>query len=188
MISDQVEWSSDSRSHREFVVRSVGVAHTPYKAVEDAPFQGRLAPVEASIEIHEEFTAALKDVDAATHLIVLYWAHLGRREVLQTRTPWGPEIRGVFACRSPSRPNPISFCVTELVRREGNRLVVRGLDAIDGSHVLDIKPYSSGIDMVSGASIDWFDRQQKEAHEPLDECVRPESAAGQSKRHLPDRT
>lgn len=160
MISDQVEWSSDSRSHREFVVRSVGVAHTPYKAVEDAPFQGRLAPVEASIEIHEEFTAALKDVDAATHLIVLYWAHLGRREVLQTRTPWGPEIRGVFACRSSARPNPISICVVELLERDGNRLTVRGLDAVDVSAILDIIPYSSAIDAVAGAGIKWFEERE----------------------------
>ena len=141
----------------EFTVRSIGVAQTPYHGTHEAPFQGRFSPSKAVLEIHEEYAAGLKDVEMATHLIVLYWAHTARRDILQTVTPWGPETRGVFACRSPSRPNPILFCVVELIGREGNRLVVRGLDATDGSHILDIKPYSARIDGVRDASIAWFD-------------------------------
>ena len=74
--------------------------------------------------------------------------------MLQTQTPFGPELRGVFACRSPSRPNPISFCVVDLLGREKNRLLVRGLDALDGSPLLDIKPYSKEVDCVPEARID----------------------------------
>jgi len=98
----------------------------------------------------------LKDVEQATHLIVLYWCHLGSRDTLQTKTPFGPEVRGVFACRSPSRPNPIAFCVSELLGVRENRLLVRGVDAVDGSPLLDIKPYSSEMDSVAGASIGWL--------------------------------
>ncbi len=153
--------TTDKEGGVEFTVRSIGVAHTPYHDMDNAPFQGRLSPSEAVLDIREEYAAGLKDVEMATHLIVLYWAHLARRDVLQTPTPWGPEIRGVFACRSPSRPNPILFCVVELVRREGNRLIVRGLDATDGSHILDIKPYSDRIDAVPDASIGWFEEQDR---------------------------
>jgi len=125
-----------------------------------APFQGRFSQAESVIEIYEGYATGLKDVEMASHLVVLYWAHLARRDVLETVTPWGPEVRGVFACRSPSRPNPISLCVVELLRREKNRLVVLGLDAIDGSHILDIKPYSARVDGVSEARIGWFDGDQ----------------------------
>lgn len=146
----------DKEDGEGFTVRPIGVAHTPYDDTHDAPRQGRMSDAEAVIEVREEYAPALKDVELASHLIVLYWAHMARRDVLQTVTPWGPETRGVFACRSPSRPNPISLCVVELVRREGDRLIVRGLDAADGSPVLDIKPYSAHIDGVPDAAISWL--------------------------------
>ena len=95
-------------------------------------------------------------MELATHLIILYWCDRANREKLQTRTPHGPEIRGVFACRSPSRPNPLAFCVVELVERQENKLLVRGLDALDKSILLDIKPYSAGIDSFPEASLPWF--------------------------------
>lgn len=91
-----------------------------------------------------------------THLIVLYWCHQAGRDKLQTRTPHGPEIRGVFAYRSPARPNPIAFCVAEILSWEGNRLLVRGIDAINGSPLLDIKPYTSDLDSITGARIGWM--------------------------------
>ncbi|MGB9791369.1 MAG: tRNA (N6-threonylcarbamoyladenosine(37)-N6)-methyltransferase TrmO [Thermacetogeniaceae bacterium] len=139
-------------------LKPIGVIHTPYKTPEDAPRQGRLKESTAELEVFPQFVAGLKDVEQATHLIVLYWCHLGDRETLQTRTPFGPELRGVFACRSPSRPNPIAFCVAELLEVRGNRLIVRGVDAVDGSPLLDIKPYSTEVDSVPGARIGWFEK------------------------------
>lgn len=134
----------------------IGIIRSPYRTLKEAPFQGRFSDQLAELEIYSQFAEGLKDVDQATHLIVLYWCHLAARNTLQTRTPFGPEIRGVFACRSPSRPNPIAFGVVELLEVKGNRLLVRGLDAVDGSPLLDIKPYSSDLDSISGARIGWF--------------------------------
>ncbi|MBC7238424.1 MAG: tRNA (N6-threonylcarbamoyladenosine(37)-N6)-methyltransferase TrmO, partial [Chloroflexi bacterium] len=96
-------------------------------------------------------------IEKATHLIVLYWCHMARRDVLVTKTPYGPEERGVFACRSPSRPNPIAFCVADVVKVERNRVIVKGLDAVDGSPLLDVKPYSASLDCVSEARIGWLE-------------------------------
>ncbi|MEW5932740.1 MAG: tRNA (N6-threonylcarbamoyladenosine(37)-N6)-methyltransferase TrmO [Bacillota bacterium] len=135
----------------------IGEVRSPYRMPEEAPQQGRFSDVLAELEVYPPFAEGLKDVEQATHLIVLYWCHLASRDTLVTRTPHGPEERGVFACRSPSRPNPIAFCVAELVGVEGRRLLVRGLDAVDGSPLLDIKPYSSRLDAVSGARIGWFE-------------------------------
>ena len=141
-------------------MRPIGVIRSPYRSMDEAPFQGRFSEEEAELEIFEEYAEGLKDVEASRYLILLYWGHLADRSVLQTVTPWGPEVRGVFACRSPSRPNPVEFCVVELLRREGKRLVVRGLDAVDGSTVVDIKPYSARIDSVPDAVIGWFEEKK----------------------------
>jgi len=147
--------------NEEILLKPIGVARTSYQGMNDAPFQGRFSGDRAVLEIAAEFSAGLKDVELSGYLIVLYWAHLADRMVLQTVTPWGPEVRGVFACRSPARPNPVSLCVVELLEREGNRLTVRGLDALDGSSILDIKPYSTAVDSVEGANIDWFDEGRR---------------------------
>ncbi len=144
------------------VLKQIGTAHTPFKNMNEAPFQGRFSENIAAIEVFDEYVAGLKDVEAAAYLIVLYWAHLADRQTLQTLTPWGPEVRGVFACRAPSRPNPINLCTVELLRIDGNYLTVRGLDAVDGSIILDIKPYSSRIDSIAGVSIGWFQGEGEE--------------------------
>jgi len=136
----------------------VGVIHSPYREKSEAPNQGRFSEETVELEIYPQFADALKDVEEAEYLIILYWCHQARRDVLQTRTPFGPELRGVFACRSPARPNPIAFCVAKLLEVKGNRLLVRGVDAIDGSPLLDIKPYSSDIDSIENARIGWFKR------------------------------
>ncbi|AFV11992.1 putative formylmethanofuran dehydrogenase subunit E [Thermacetogenium phaeum DSM 12270] len=136
----------------------VGVVHSPYREKSEAPFQGRFSEETVELEIYPRFADALKDVEMADYLIVLYWCHQVKRDVLQTKTPWGPELRGVFACRSPARPNPIAFCVAKLLKRDGNRLLVRGVEAIDGSPLLDIKPYSSEIDSVANARIGWLNK------------------------------
>ncbi|MEW6572345.1 MAG: tRNA (N6-threonylcarbamoyladenosine(37)-N6)-methyltransferase TrmO [Bacillota bacterium] len=136
-------------------LRPVGVIHSPFKTTREAPRQGRPAGAESEIEIFPEFAPALKDIEKATHLIVLYWCHLASRDVLQRTTPHGPEIRGVFACRAPFRPNPIAFCVVELLRVDGERLRVRGLDAVNGSPLLDLKPYFPELDSIPEARVDW---------------------------------
>ena len=155
-----MEKNENGRSGRgDMELKAIGVIRSPYCTMDQAPFQGRFSSDEAELEIYEEYAGGLKDVEASRYLIVLYWGHLADRGVLQTVTPWGPEIRGVFACRSPSRPNPVELCMVELLRREGNRLVVRGLDAVDWSAVVDIKPYSARIDCFPEADIGWFEEE-----------------------------
>lgn len=111
------------------------------------------------VKIFDEFCDGLRGLNTFSHLIILYWFHLREeeeeREVLKVvprRHPGAPEV-GVFASRSPSRPNPIGLCVVELVKIEKNRLFVRGLDAFEGSPVIDIKPYIPGADAFSNAVV-----------------------------------
>ena len=145
-------------------LQPIGIIHSPYKTIEDAPRQGRFSEHRVELEIYSDYLSGLKDIEKASHLIVLYWLHLADRDLLQTRTPFGSELRGVFACRSPSRPNPIAFCIATLLHRNGNRLLVQGIDALDGSPLLDLKPYSSDLDSISGVKIGWFKKQRKFNH------------------------
>ncbi|MEJ5186376.1 MAG: tRNA (N6-threonylcarbamoyladenosine(37)-N6)-methyltransferase TrmO [Candidatus Geothermincolales bacterium] len=146
-----------SFDERAFHLVQIGIIHSPYREQGEAPYQGRFSDLVSRIEVFPRYEPGLKDIERCTHLYVIYWADRASREDLQVVTPWGPEPRGVFACRSPSRPNPLNLCVVELLKREDNVLLVRGLDALDRSPLVDIKPYSSRIDAVEGASIGWFE-------------------------------
>ncbi|MEM3695048.1 MAG: tRNA (N6-threonylcarbamoyladenosine(37)-N6)-methyltransferase TrmO [Candidatus Bathyarchaeia archaeon] len=112
---------------------------------------------EAIITVFPEFCAGLKGIEEFSHLIVLYWIHLRDEEkerrtllVFPRRHAVNVEV-GVFACRSPSRPNPIGLCVVELVRVEDCKLIVSGLDAFEGSPIIDVKPYIPRADAVLNA-------------------------------------
>lgn len=127
-------------------LKEIGKIHSPYKTVKEAPRQGKFSDKSCEIEIFPAYEAALLHVDEKRYYVVLYFAHEADRTVLQTVPPWAKEPYGVFACRSPRRPNPINLCVVKLVRREKNRLFVIGLDAVDGSSLIDIKPYVKELD------------------------------------------
>ena len=131
-----------------FVVAPIGTIHSPFQTREGTPRQGRFSDALVTLEILPEFTEGLQDVEQQPHLIVLYWLDRSNRTALKAIPPHTGIEHGVFATRSPDRPNPIGICIVELVRREGNQLFVRGLDALDGTPLLDIKPYSAAIDSV----------------------------------------
>jgi formylmethanofuran dehydrogenase subunit E len=126
----------------------IGVIHSSYRKKGDAPHQGRLSPATSEIEIFPEYADGLKDVAQRPHLIILYWLDRADRHILTAIPPHEKKEHGVFATRSPNRPNPIGLAVTDLLGIDGTRLIVRGLDALDGTPVLDIKPYSAEIDCV----------------------------------------
>ena len=114
---------------------------------------------EARIRIFPKFCVGLKGIAASSHLFILYWMNL-RDTVDERKTllvhPKGRKSRakvGVFACRSPSRPNPIGLCVVQLLKVDGRILTVKGLDAFEGSPILDIKPYIPKLDSIPAAQV-----------------------------------
>ena len=123
-------------------LQEIGIVHNAYKNLTDIPRQGRMSEEISEIEIHPNFSDGLLKIEQNKYLIVLYWAHLAKRDILKTIPPAAREIHGVFASRSPGRPNPLSLCIAELIEREGNILRVKNIDALDGSSVIDIKPYT----------------------------------------------
>jgi tRNA-Thr(GGU) m(6)t(6)A37 methyltransferase TsaA len=134
-------------------LQPIGVIHSPYKERRDAPRQGRLSENKITIEVFPEFADGLKEIDRASHVYIIYWGDRSDREVLQSPTPFSDgNLVGVFASRSPNRPNPIALCVADLIGREENILTVSGVDALDGSPLLDIKVYSPQIDSFPDAT------------------------------------
>jgi len=132
-------------------LRPVGTIHSPYRRPGDAPRQGRLLGRVSTIEIFKEYEDALPGVERFSHLIVLYWLDRADRDRLWATPPGETEPRGVFSTRSPHRPNPIGLAVTKLIARRDLLLDVLWLDALDGTPVVDIKPYSPSIDTVPGS-------------------------------------
>lgn len=137
------------------VLIPMGVIHTPYKRREDIPRQGRLSQEICQIEVFPEYEEGLKDIDQCTHLFILFWLHLGDRKRLLATPPTSNREHGVFATRSPNRPNPIAIDIVQLLGVEGNRLTVKGMDALDGSVLLDIKPYFTDMDSIADAKVGW---------------------------------
>lgn len=141
------------------IVRPIGVLRTPFARIEDCPRNGRQpkpAPL-CKASIYSEFVEGLASLDGFSHLLLLYWLGLGARVELTVRPPFDPTPRGVFATRSPRRPNPIGLAV---VAFEGfddpATLRVRYLDCVDGTSLLDIKPYLPSTDAEPEASMGWL--------------------------------
>jgi len=129
-----------------FTPRTIGHARTPFADKNDVP-KGPLAKhvEEGVLEIDPAFAEGLDDIDGFSHLIVLWFFDKAEGFALKATPPGSSVARGVFATRAPHRPNPIAVTVVELLRREGNRLHVQGLDMADGTPLLDIKPYLGNV-------------------------------------------
>lgn len=118
----------------------IGRIRTPYATRKDCPRQAGEKSAPCRIEIDPQWQAALTGLEAGMTVQVLYWLHESRRDlVLQSRRSDG-RVSGTFALRSPIRPNPIASSLVEVLDVEGSTLIVRGLDCIDGTPLLDVKP------------------------------------------------
>ena len=118
----------------------IGRIRTPWTSRLEAPRQGRHDGLVCRLEIFEPWVPALKGVDFYSNLEVLYWLHLSRRDLVLQSPKNNTLTRGTFSLRSPVRPNPIGTSIVKLVGIEGNTVLVRGLDCLDETPLLDIKP------------------------------------------------
>jgi tRNA-Thr(GGU) m(6)t(6)A37 methyltransferase TsaA len=138
-------------------LKPIGVIHSPYKGSDEAPYQGYRSKKISRIEVFREFEEGLQDVDGFSHIVIIYWFHKSHGYHLIVKTPWDDVPHGLFTTRSPHRPSPLALTVVELVSTDRNILKVRGLDAIDGSPLLDIKPYVRAMDERSVVKSGWLE-------------------------------
>jgi len=118
----------------------IGIVHSPYKTVKEAPHQGSQRTDITTIELFPEYEEGLNGLGEGQELIVLCWFDRAERDVITVLPPGSTKPRGVFTTRSPARPNPVALEEVVLVSCKGRFLTVRGMDAIDGTEVIDIKP------------------------------------------------
>ena len=129
-----------------FIPRLIGYVRSPYSETSKVPKGlGAKHEAEGELEILPEFEAGLADIEGFSHLYVIWAFDRSEGFELYGKTPADEKPHGVFATRSPRRPNPIALTVVELLCREGRRLKVRGVDMLDGTPILDIKPYMSNV-------------------------------------------
>lgn len=139
----------------------IGRIRTPWKRREDCPKNARESDAVCTLVINERWAPALAGVESCSHLVVLYWMNRSRRDLaMQVPRHYGVP-RGTFALRSPARPNPIAMSVVRLLAVDGNRLSVVGLDCLDDTPLLDIKPYFTSTDAVADAVVGWHAATKK---------------------------
>lgn len=140
----------------------IGILHTPFQDTTGMPIQPTGAVgIQGTAEIHPDFATGLQDLEGFSHLILLYHFHRASAPRLVLTPFLDTEPRGVFATRAPTRPNPIGISVVRLLHREGCRLYLENVDMLDGSPLLDIKPYIPAFDGCTAVRGGWLEQAQE---------------------------
>lgn len=142
----------------EFTFRPIGILRTPYSSKSGVPIQGIFdRKSRGRAEIFGEYEPGLQDIEGFSHLILLYVFHQSRGYDLICRPYMEDKLHGVFSIRAPKRPNPIGFSVVRLDKREGSILFLAEVDMLDGTPLLDIKPFVPKFDHRGDARVGWME-------------------------------
>jgi tRNA-Thr(GGU) m(6)t(6)A37 methyltransferase TsaA len=146
-------------------VKPIGIIHTPFKQAEGTPIQSSFAEgAKGIVEVFDEFAAGLKDLDGFERIWLIYWFDRAKESKLLV-TPYMDTVeRGLFATRAPARPNPIGISPVKLERIESNKIYVSDVDILDGTPLLDIKPYSPQIDCFEVSRVGWLKSVKGKKH------------------------
>ena len=146
----------------KIVYEKIGTVHTPFDDVTGMPIQpSRAQGVAGTVEIYPEFKAGLADLDGFSHIILLCHLHISKPFRLQVIPFLDDEARGLFATRAPSRPNPIGLSIVKLNGIQDNILSIEEIDLLDGTPVLDIKPYVGEFDERKDVRVGWLEGVKK---------------------------
>jgi len=143
-------------------LRPIGIIHTPFKKPAGMPIQpAGAAGVKGTVDVFEDYHAGLKDLDGFSHIILLYHFHRSEGFNLEVVPFMDTRSRGLFATRAPKRPNPIGLSVVQLDRIENGVLHVQNVDILDGTPLLDIKPYVQELDSQADVRTGWLKEPRK---------------------------
>jgi len=144
----------------------IGIIHSPFHSLAGMPIQPTSkTSAEGYAEIFEPYQAGLQDLDGFSHVILIFHLHKVTRMDLQVTPFLDDRPRGVFATRAPTRPNPIGLSITRLQRIEGGRLYLGNIDILDGTPLLDVKPYVPEMDQPVDVKIGWLESAKKRINE-----------------------
>ncbi len=145
-------------------INPIGIIHTPFKNLEGMPIQpSGAADVKGTVLIDAEYEKGLTDLEGFSHIILLYQFHRSNGYNLMVKPFLDDTPRGLFSTRAPRRPNPIGLSIVKLLKRENNLLTIQGIDVLDGTPLLDIKPYVPAFDVKKATAFGWLEQNQEKA-------------------------
>jgi tRNA (adenine37-N6)-methyltransferase len=145
----------------EIIMRPIGVIRSPFTEKDKTPIQASRSQAIGVVEIYPEFADGLKDIEALSHIYLLYAFHESQGYKLQVKPFLDDQEHGLFATRYPYRPNPIGISIVKLISRENNILTVEGIDTLDRTPLLDIKPYVPDFDLRTEVRVGWYETRSK---------------------------
>ncbi|GAG85099.1 unnamed protein product [marine sediment metagenome] len=157
----------------QIIMHPIGKICSPYKESRDIPIQGIFnSEVEAWVELKDKYAGGLKDLDEFSHAIILYYFHKSQREEVQGRPFLEQEKHGIFAIRSPHRPNHIGLSIVKVKKIEVNKMYFTEVDVLDQTPVLDIKPYVKYFDSRDNVKCGWLEKHFKNGNIPDETILR----------------
>ena len=141
------------------VYKPIGIIHSPFNEPKGVPIQSTSAKrIRGEVEIFQEYKEGLKDLDGFSHIILIYHFHLTKNFKLEVKPFMDNEFHGVFATRAPARPNPIGISIVHLIKIEDNILYIEDVDIVNGTPLLDVKPYVPQFDIKEVYKIGWLEK------------------------------
>ena len=140
----------------EFIMKPIGVIHSPFTGKDQTPIQASRSQALGLVDVYPEFAEGLQDLEELSHIFLLYVFHCSSGYQLRVKPFLDNTMRGLFATRYPCRPNPLGLSVVRLLVRRGNVLEIQGVDVLDGTPLLDIKPYVPDFDVRTDVKTGWY--------------------------------
>ena len=138
-------------------IEPIGVIHTPFTNKEDVPIQPSRSSARGEVEVSKEYEEGLEDIEGFSHIILIYQFHRSDGFILKVKPFLDDTLRGLFATRAPRRPNQIGLSVVKLLKRKENRLFIEGIDVLNGTPLLDIKPYVPDFHPKGQVKVGWLE-------------------------------
>jgi tRNA-Thr(GGU) m(6)t(6)A37 methyltransferase TsaA len=145
----------------EFTMKPIGVIHSPFTDKAQTPIQPTRSQTLGRVEVYPEFADGLQDLEGFSHIILLYAFHLSNGYTLRVQPFLDDELHGLFTTRHPCRPNPIGLSIVQLLARQDSILIIEGVDVLDGTPLLDIKPYVPDFDVRDNVKTGWYNTRSK---------------------------
>jgi len=145
-----------------YTMNPIGVIYSPFTDKAQTPIQPTRSQAAGTVNVYPAFADGLKGLEGFSHIILLYVFHQSVGFSLMAKPFLDDQLHGLFATRHPCRPNPIGLSIVQLLARHGNILEIGGVDVLDGTPLLDIKPYVPDFDLRSDVKTGWYERRSKE--------------------------
>ena len=154
----------------EIKYKPIGIIHSPFKEPKGTPIQPTAAKgIKATVKVFQEYIEGLKDIEGFSHIFLIYHFHLSKKTTLLAKPFMDDKVHGIFAIRGPSRPNPIGISIVRLLSVNDNILKVQDVDIVDGTPLLDIKPYVPKFDVRENSKIGWLENNVQKLSKSKDD-------------------